>query len=257
MFVIKKSFMYLAVCFFSFSLFALEVPQWIGPVRDDAGVISAQAKKDLETYLTNVNNQTGVQVAVLTIPSLDGDSLEDFSIRTATEWKLGHAGKDNGALLVVAVDDRALRIETGYGLEHLLTDAKCGLIIRNIITPYFRDGDYETGIVEGITNMVGIATENAALISSDLEASEDDGSGWVALIIMSAFFVFYISTIIFAVARGRRGGYVHIPYGTGYSRSSSSYSGRSSFGGGGFSGGGGGFSGGGGRFGGGGASGSW
>lgn len=242
-------------------LWALEVPAWSGPVNDLAQVMSAQQKQELTDYLTNLNNQTGIQMAVLTVPSLEGDSIEDFSFRTASQWQLGQEKEDNGALLVVSEGDRELRIEVGYGLEGLLTDAKSGLIIRNVITPYFRDGDYGTGIVEGIKTMVGVATEDASLISENME--EDDGISEESLIVSIIFFSLYFAVLAFAINKIRKSGRSNRSRSiagnhTVFTSNSSSF-GSSSFTsfGGGSSGFGGGFSGGGGSFGGGGASGKW
>lgn len=263
--IFKKSiFVAFVLAVFSLPLFSLEVPAWTGPVNDLAQVMTAQQRQELSDYLTNLNNQTGIQMAVLTVPSLEGDSIEDFSFRTASAWKLGQEKEDNGALLVVSEGDRELRIEVGYGLEGLLTDAKSGLIIRNIITPHFRNGDYGTGIVEGIKNMVGIATEDAQLISADMTADEDEFDGQ-SLLVAALFFGLYFAILTFAITKSvksRRngsttGGSVRIPtstFGSGTSNFGSGFSSRNSFGGG-F--GGGGFSGGGGSFGGGGASGKW
>ena len=244
---------------------ALKVPAWSGPVADLGDVIGAQTEAELVQYLSAVNEQTGVQVAVLTVPSLGGVSIEEYSIEVAEEWGLGQAGKDNGALLVVSVEDRQLRIEVGYGLEGELTDAKSGLIIRNVIVPYFRDGDYANGIVEGTRNIVGVATGNAEIVSSSVRHSAGNGSqdsGGSA-----AGFVFFVLFIIVMFGglgrrRGRSGGWFWpLVIGSMLSNSGrghSSWSGRSG-GKSGFSGGGGfgGFSGGGGHFGGGGASGGW
>ena len=262
--IFKKSF-FVALLWVTFVTFAfsLEVPAWTGPVNDLAQVMTAQQRQELTDYLTNLNNQTGIQMAVLTVPSLEGDSIEDFSFRTASAWKLGQAKEDNGALLVVSEGDRELRIEVGYGLEGLLTDVKSGLIIRNIITPHFRNGDYGSGIVEGIKNMVGVATEDAQLISADM--TEEEGLDGQSLVVAIIFFSLYFAILTFAITKSvkskRNGssstGTVRIPtstFGSSTSSFGSSFSSRSSFSGG-F--GGGGFSGGGGSFGGGGASGKW
>ena len=259
----KTFFVALLLVAFSLPVFSLEVPAWTGPVNDLAQVMTAQQRQELTDYLTNLNNQTGIQMAVLTVPSLEGDSIEDFSFRTASAWKLGQEKEDNGALLVVSEGDRELRIEVGYGLEGLLTDAKSGLIIRNIITPHFRNGDYGSGIVEGIKNMVGVATEDAQLISADM--TEEEGLDGQSLVVAIIFFSLYFAILTFAITKSvkskRNGssstGTVRMPtstFGSSISSSGSSFSSRSSFSGG-F--GGGGFSGGGGSFGGGGASGKW
>lgn len=253
----------LAATLFVVPALSLEPPQWSGPVQDLAQVMTAQQRQELTEYLTTVNDQTGIQMAVLTIPSLEGDSIEDFSFRTASAWKLGQEKEDNGALLVVSEGDRELRIEVGYGLEGLLTDAKSGLIIRNVITPHFRNGDYGTGIVEGIRNMVGVATEDAQLVSSNMEV--EGGLDGQSLVVSIIFFALYFAVLSMAISKavktkGRSSSRstVRMPpptFTSGSSFSSGSFSSRSSFGGGGFSGGG--FSGGGGSFGGGGASGKW
>lgn len=258
------SLLFLSLALMTAPLLALEVPAWNGPVNDLAQVMTAQQRQELTEYLTNLNKQTGIQMAVLTVPSLEGDSIEDFSFRTASAWQLGQEKEDNGALLVVSEGDRELRIEVGYGLEGLLTDAKSGLIIRNVITPHFRNGDYGTGIVEGIKNMVGVATEDAQLISANME--EEGGLDGQSLVVSIVFFSLYFAVLSMAISKavktkgrgGSSGSTVRMPpptFTSGSSFGSSSFSSRSSFGGGGFSGGG--FSGGGGSFGGGGASGKW
>ena len=103
----------LAATLFVVPALSLEPPQWSGPVQDLAQVMTAQQRQELTEYLTTVNDQTGIQMAVLTIPSLEGDSIEDFSFRTASAWKLGQEKEDNVALLVVSEGDRELRIEVG------------------------------------------------------------------------------------------------------------------------------------------------
>ncbi len=236
----------ISVAFFS----ARDVPPLKGPVNDYAGILAEADHQKLENYLLALDQQTGVQIAVLTIPSLEGDSLEAFSMQTVEQWKLGQEGTDNGALLLVALKDRAVRIETGYGLESTLTDAKSGLIIRNVMAPHFRAGRYGEGILEAVQNMAGIATGNQEIISESIKKPEKGTSGGSA-----AGFIFFI--IFFLIMTGglrRRGGLIGALFlGSmlGGGRSGGSGSGFTS---GGF---GGGFSGGGGGFGGGGASGGW
>ena len=96
---------------------ALSVPSMNGPVNDKAGILRSSEETELAAFLNSVNNQTSVQIAVLTIPSLEGESLEDYSIRVVDSWKLGQKDTDNGVLLLIALEDRKIRIEVGYGLE--------------------------------------------------------------------------------------------------------------------------------------------
>jgi uncharacterized protein len=100
-------------------------------------------------------DSTSNQVAVLTVSSLGGEAIEDFSLRVAEAWGLGQAGTDNGVLLLVAVDDREMRIEVGYGLEDVLTDAAAGRIIRDDIAPQFRNGNYNAGVQMGVQRILG------------------------------------------------------------------------------------------------------
>ena len=236
----------------AFPLSALDVPPLSGRVVDNASLLNASETETLTSLLESLEEATGAQVAVLTVATLAGDSLESFGIRVADTWKLGQKGEDNGAILIVALAERKIRIEVGYGLEDKLTDMKCGLIIRNVIAPYFQNGDYGEGITAGVKNMAGIIAGDADLVSKRVtnEAVPTD------VIPIAAFIVFFLINVLFAMISAR------------YNRrypSSRIY--RSAFGndffssssGGGFSGGSssGGFSGGGGGFGGGGASGGW
>ena len=172
------------------SLNAVPVPAFDGPVNDSAQIMTADERQSLSSYLEGLNAQTGIQMAVLTIPSLDGEPLESYSMRVAEAWKLGQKGQDNGAILLVAVSEHKIRIEVGYGLEEKLTDARCGLIIRHVITPYFRTGDYGQGIEAGIQNMAGIVTGNADIVSKTVSEPEQEDSGLPLPAIV--FFIIYI-----------------------------------------------------------------
>jgi uncharacterized protein len=134
---------------FSFTL-AAEVPRLRGRINDYAGLIPAAKAQELETRLARFEKETGHQIALLTIPTLGGDSLEDFGIRVAENWKIGLKGFDNGAILIVVPQERKLRIEVGYGLEGVLPDAIASRIIREIIVPEFRANNYVRGIEAGL-----------------------------------------------------------------------------------------------------------
>ncbi|MBR5867299.1 MAG: TPM domain-containing protein [Spirochaetaceae bacterium] len=250
---IKKISLLLILFFCSIAVFALNVPKWEGPVLDLANVLSASEETELYDYLVSLERQTGIQMAVLTINSLEGNNIENYSIKVAENWKLGQEKEDNGALLVVSVGDRQLRIETGYGLESLLTDAKCGLIIRNVITPYFRNGDYGTGIINGIKNMAGIATEDLELVDNSVvnESSTSDSDDLaIAIFFFFVFIIILTASISSSKTNGKTGNKtIYMPDATfGNPFNSNGSSSFNSFGG---------FKGGGGGFGGGGASGGW
>jgi uncharacterized protein len=129
---------------------ALEVPALKSRVNDHAGMLSPDAERRIEILLKELEEKDSTQVAVLTVPSLDGDSIEDFSIRVAERWKIGRKGFDNGVILVVARDDRKVRIEVGYGLEGRLTDLTAGRIIRDRVVPEFRAGRFDQGVLNGV-----------------------------------------------------------------------------------------------------------
>jgi uncharacterized protein len=129
---------------------AREIPYLSGRVVDEAAMIQPDARQRIEQKLAAYEQRTGHQVAVLTIESLQGDPLEDFSQRTVETWKLGKADKDNGVLFLVSEQDRQMRIEVGYGLEPVLTDAESGRILANIVRPAFRNGDFGGGIEQGV-----------------------------------------------------------------------------------------------------------
>ena len=120
---------------------ALDVPVLTGRVVDLAGLLTPQQVQALDARLQLLEKINSTQLVVLTVPSLEGESLEDFTMRVAESWKLGQKGIDNGVLLFIALQDRAMRIEVGYGLEATLTDAMTSRIIRNEMTPRFRSGD--------------------------------------------------------------------------------------------------------------------
>ena len=125
---------------------ALEVPYLGGRVNDLAGLLSDGSVSQLSAQLEALEQETGAQVAVLTVPSLEGDPIEDFSLRVVETWKLGGERADNGVLVLIARDERLVRIEVGYGLEGALTDVESGRIISGLMTPRFRAGDFDGGV---------------------------------------------------------------------------------------------------------------
>ena len=132
-----------------------DVPALTGRVVDTAEILSPAVEAALVERLAAFEDSTTTQVVVLTVPSLGGAVLEEFATRVFRAWRIGQEGRDNGALLLVARDDRKVRIEVGYGLEGDLTDARSATIIRADIVPRFRDGDYDAGVLAGVEAIVG------------------------------------------------------------------------------------------------------
>lgn len=152
----------LAVCLFCWYLWpagaiAREIPDYHGYVNDYADMLTPQTKRKLERELRAFDRSDSTQVAVLTIDSLDGDSLEDFSIRTVDKWKIGQKGKDNGVLFLVVKNDRKIRIEVGRGLEGVLTDLLAGRIVDQIVTPHFKAGRFNEGFEAGVGAIIQAA----------------------------------------------------------------------------------------------------
>jgi uncharacterized protein len=135
---------------------ALEVPPLEGRVNDYADMLAPATKQQINRTLQDLEATDGTQIVVLTVPSLEGDSLEAFSIRVAEQWRIGQKGLDNGAILLIAKADRKLRIEVGYGLEGRLTDLMAGRIIANVIVPRFKNGQIDQGVIEGVQAMVAV-----------------------------------------------------------------------------------------------------
>ena len=130
---------------------AYDVPSYDGFVNDYANILSAEVEAQLETQLqTTAEASDGAEIAVATITSLEGDTIENVAQEFFDEWQIGKQELDNGVLLLIAVDDRQIRIQTGYGAESVITDAEAGRIIRHVITPEFKTDDYEAGIIQGV-----------------------------------------------------------------------------------------------------------
>jgi uncharacterized protein len=146
-------------------------------VVDLAGIIRSDLKGELNAYLQTLEQKTTAQVLVLTVQTLDNQGIEEFALNTKEKWKLGQKGKDNGVLIVVAVKDRKYRIEVGYGLESVLPDSMVGSIGREYFVPYFRAGDYSTGIYAGTVAVIRtIATREGVSITNGSERMQSRGA---------------------------------------------------------------------------------
>jgi len=250
---------------------AQSFPKLTGRVVDQAHLLSAADEAALSRRLAVLEEQSSRQLVVVTLPDLQGYDIADYGYQLGRHWGIGQSGaaggeKDNGALLIVAPNERKVRIEVGYGLEGILTDALSSLIIQQDILPRFRDGDYPGGIAAGtdaLINQLALPEDEARAYAKTVadkarRSSGGDNAGLIIFWLVVILLFFVIPAIRAARGggrryRGRSGAGPIIIWGGGSDWGSS---GGSSWGsGGGF--GGGGFSGGGGSFGGGGASGGW
>jgi uncharacterized protein len=226
-------------------------------VVDLAGVIRSDVKSRLNASLQELEQKTSAQVLVLTIQSLDNQSIEEFAFTTKEKWRLGQKRKDNGALVVVAVKDKKYRFEIGYGLENILPDSLVGTIGREYLVPYFRKGDYSSGIANAVFAIIQVIAKQQGVQITGMQgikrASKEQGISFNNLLLMLLLFGPIVVGLMSFM----------------FGRQNSRYSRRGPWGGGGYYGGGfggggfGGFDGGsfggggGGSGGGGGASGSW
>jgi len=238
-------FMLVIVICSAFAPAETKIPKLEQRVSDFTNTLSFQEWQQLDYLLKSYEDSTSTQVVVLMINSLEGESVEEYANKVFTENKIGQAKKDNGVLLVIAKQDHAMRIEVGYGLEGVLTDAITSQIIREGITPHFKAGNYFGGIATGVDAIMR-ATAGEYHANSKGKGAPAASAGLVTLVII--FVVFVLMPMMTSRRRSIIGSGGHSYYsGWGYG---------GGFGGGGF-GSGGGFSGGGGMSGGGGASGSW
>ena len=291
--IIQFLAMSLLICIFGASnLLALEVPILKGRVNDHAGMLSAATRQQLKDILSRLEQTDSTQIVVLTIPSLGGEVLEEFSLKVAEKWQIGQKGFDNGAILLIAKNDRKLRIEVGYGLEGSLTDLMAGRIIRNVIVPQFKTGNFDQGVIDGVQAMIDVvrgeykAPEKSPFAGDSKKKDFSPGfggliaffffismlgrlrrpmgiaaGGVLAPIAAGLFFNFSPIWILLSIPIGLLIGFIlsfigsPLVFGHGHHHHHRTGGWSGGFGGGGF--GGGGFSGGGGGFGGGGASGGW
>lgn len=197
--------MVLAVIFAAANAGALDVPSYRSYVNDYGNMISPQMENRLEQYLASFDRSDSTQVAILTIPSLEGETLEDFSIRVVGQWKVGQQGRDNGILLLVSKADRKIRIEVGYGLEGVLTDLLSGRIIDAVITPYFKTGQLDQGFEAGVAAIIQ-ATRGEFKADSSRRYGASGRAGEPSPLFK--FLFFGIVAVIFIGSNSRLGGII-------------------------------------------------
>lgn len=226
------------------------VPSPAGYVNDFAGLISASDRNAIANLIESLEQKTTAQIAVVTLKSTSPESIQQYSVRLFDQWKIGQKGKDNGVLLLVAVEDREAWITTGYGLEGALPDVIVSKIVRDIMAPFFKEGQYSAGIRQGVIAVVSLVAKEynvqvsgkEAQIYGQLQGSDAEAS-WIFVLV----FVVFVPIVLSSLFRNDDARY--------YRRGRGYYGGWHGGGSGGFGGGFGGF--GGGRTGGGGGGGRW
>ncbi|HEX9943219.1 MAG TPA: TPM domain-containing protein [Thermoanaerobaculia bacterium] len=171
---------------------AKDIPYLTGRVNDYANLIPPDQRQRIEAKLAQFEQQTGNQVAVLTIDSLDGEDLESYSHKVASTWALGQKGKDNGVLLLVSKGDRKMRIEVGYGLEPVLTDLQTSIIQNEVIIPHFKQGDFGGGIEAGVDAILSTIQGQEVQPAPAQEPPAGGGRGggdWIGFLLFALFAV--------------------------------------------------------------------
>lgn len=169
----------------------LEVPVLEKRVTDQAKMLNSSTTVQLEEILAALEEKEATQIAVLTINSLQGESLEAYSLRVVENWKLGRDDLDNGVLLLIAKNDRKIRIEVGYGLEGVLTDLTSGRIIRNVIGPHFKNGDFDQGVIDGVAAMIAAVRGEY----KDQGGKKSSGAGQDQITGFLIFILFFLFTV--------------------------------------------------------------
>lgn len=256
MFKILNFFIIIFLCGLSFQAWAFKVPDLSGPVMDEPGLLSTNAKMQIEELIRGMHQNNGPQVQVFVTSSLQGEEIEQVAIQIFDKWKLGDEKKDNGILFLIAPAEKKMRIEVGQGLEGDLPDVIAKRIIADVVSPYFKRGEFDFGILQGVTaisHYINATPEQKAEVRDQAQAA-GRGSGILGalfnqhplLLLFLLIFILKIFSIFGGGGRGGRGG-----FGGGFLAASLLG------GGGGFGGGGGSWGGGGGSSSGGGSSGGW
>ena len=177
--------LFFVICSSFLLLSAQTLPRPTGRVNDFANVIEPAIEAEIDRELDGLEQRTSSEIAVATVQSLDGMSVEEYASRLFKEWGVGQARQDNGVLVLVAPNEREMRIEVGYGLEGVLPDGLAGQIIRDQFTPRFREGDYSGGIRDGVARVRDVVEKHQVLTPEELAKFNDSNGGdapvWVAI----------------------------------------------------------------------------
>lgn len=189
-----------------------------GWVSDFAGILSGESKSQLTALIAETEKATGAEIAVVTVTSLEGMSIEEYAVKLFAAWGIGKKGKDNGVLLLVAPNERKVKIEVGYGLEPIITDGRAGEIIRETILPFFKAGDYNQGVLQGSMQLAALITGKEFVPSVPRPEHKEKSASFGEKIFVILFFALFITIGFLALGAGLRqkGGGFFIIWGAGF-----------------------------------------
>ena len=180
---------------FTLSAHALDVPKLQGHVNDYANMLSPSTKAELEKELTSFEQTDSTQIVILTIPSLEGKVLDEFSIKVAESWKVGQKGKDNGIIITVAKQEKKIRVEVGRGLEGKLTDLAAGRIVDLVIKPKFKRGDFDGGFVAGVHSLIDATRGEFKADKNHLPKKKNGTHSFLTILIFGVIALLFIGSI--------------------------------------------------------------
>jgi uncharacterized protein len=211
----------LALCLNTASASDFDFPMLTGRVVDQADVISADVRSDIEAESKGLEDKSGTQLVVTTVKSLQGSDIETYANQLFRAWKLGQAQKNNGVLLLVAPNEHKVRIEVGYGLEGTLTDALSSVIISSAIVPRFKDGDFSGGIARGVDGIISVLDGDTTEWQPQPELREDNPSFLWAFFPLA--FCVGLTILVRFIAIGIRDIYCGLRYGDWHPAASGHY----------------------------------
>ena len=185
--------------------FSFNFPPLTGRVVDQANIISAQGRSDLETKLKDLENKSGIQLVVATVKSLEGSDIETYANELFRNWKLGEAKKNNGVLLMIAPNEHKVRIEVGYGLEGTLTDALSSVIISSAIVPRFKANDFTGGIERGVDGIISVLSGDTADWQQPKPSVRTEDSAPLSNELFLILFVLVVVFVVWSLIRGGGG----------------------------------------------------
>lgn len=174
-----------------------------GNVSDFANVINEKLRQQINAIVVELEQKTSAEIAVVTVKNLNGESIETYSVDLFKEWAIGKKGKDNGILILAAIEDKKIRIEVGYGLEGILPDGKCGAILDSYIIPEFKNSEYGRGLTLGTLAVASVIAKDAGVELTGAKLSRKSSSGKKSLNLI-LFLIFLIFTILNSFSRRRR-----------------------------------------------------